>query len=199
MTEIDPYYVGAYEHGLIRIYTIDLPPEEVPLFAAEMNVGTADYNWSLKDWLGADPLDETYVTFLDVADLAEVGLIGYFCEGYSVIPADIEAHRAVLDQIKGAAAVITSSAFGGVEQFLNTPAEQSEFYGDIPIHHIATLKEVGAVVTFRHLPDESTKGSLTGDAPQKKPVSDAAMSGRVATIALLVMALLVFLMIKIAG
>ncbi len=197
MNKIDPYYVGAFEHGLIRIYSIDLPPEEVTLFATEHNKGTSDHIWSLKDWLGANPLDDTYVTFFDVADLGSLGLIGYLRDGHNVAAEEIDADRPTLEKITGAIAVITSSAFGGVEQILMTPREQSKFYGDIPMHHLLTLKEEGAVVTFKPLPNEGAKGTI-GKTPKKKP-SDAAMSGRVATIALLVMGLLVWLMIKVGG
>lgn len=197
MTEIDPYYVGAYEHGLIRIYVIDLPPDQVPLFATEQSVDTPDYNWSLKDWLGADPLNSTHIAVFDIADLGDMGLVGYLREGHNVAQAEIVAYRSALEQITGAVAVITSSAFDGAEQIL-TPPDEAPLAGKNPLRHIMTLKEEGANVTFKPLPDESAKRPVD-DAPKRKAPSDAAMSGRVATMALLVMAVLVWIMIRIAG
>lgn len=197
MTNIDPYYVGAHEHGLIRIYAIDLPPEEVDLFATEWNVGTEDYTWSLKDWLGADPLDQTYVTAFDVTDLGKLGLVGYLRDGYDIAQSELDAHKASLESITGGVAVITSSAFGGVEQILATPNERPTVNSPNPLRHIVTLKKEGAVVTFKPLPSEGARGVI-GDMPTKKRPSDAEIGGRVATVALLVMALLVWLMIWIA-
>ena len=63
---------------------------------------------------------------------------------------------------------------------------------------IATFREPGANVSFEPLPNPDPEAAIE-DAPQKKRPSDAAMSGRIATLALIVMGILVGLMIWIAG
>ena len=189
MTQINPKTVTADERGVIRIYGIDLPADQIQLFAERPQTG-GDDPWPLRASLGVTAdLNEDSIEIVDVEALGEIGLAGYLTLGNGVAPADVEPYRELLTGVQGHVAIVFSSAFKGAAQTLS-PAP--------PLRFIAAFREEGAPVTFEALPDDSAKGTLS-DAPRKKPVSDAAMSGRVATIALLVMALLVWLMIKIAG
>jgi len=79
--------------------------------------------------------------------------------------------------------------------FIDNPVH---LHQDGSLFLISTLKEQGANVVFEPLPNPDPVAAIESP-PQKKRPSDAAMSGRVATVALLVMALLVGLMIWIAG
>jgi hypothetical protein len=189
VTQINPKTVTATERGLIRIYGIDLPADEIQLFADSPQSGGHD-PWPLCAALGAAAdLNEESIEIIDVEALGEIGLAGYLTLGNGVTAADVAPYSDLLAGVQGHVAIVFSSAFKGVAQTLS-PAP--------PLRFIAAFREEGAPVTFAALPDDSAKGTLS-DAPRKKPVSDAAMSGRVATIALLVMAFLVWLMIKIAG
>lgn len=201
MTQIDPTYVGAHEFGVLRIYSINVPAGDIEAFTTnhrEFFAGEPepDY-WALKDWLGADTLNAEHINIIDIADLSDMPFTTYLIDGYDVTDEDIEAHRTTLDALGGHLAIITSAAFGGVEQDLkaNTDALKRD---NTFLIHAATLRQSRANITFRPLPDESAKGPVE-DLPQKKKPSDAAMGGRVATIALLVMGLLVWVMIRVAG
>lgn len=201
MTQIDPTFVGAHESGVLRIYSINVPKEEIEAFSInhqELFAGESepDY-WALKDWLGADTLNAEYVNVMDIDDLSAMPFVYYLIEGYDIRDEDIEAHRATLAALSGHVAILTSAAFGGVEQDLksNTDAQTQE---NTFLIHAATLRQRNANATFRPLPDGGADGVLTSP-PAKKIPSDAAMGGRVATIALIVMGLLVWLMIKVAG
>jgi hypothetical protein len=190
MTQIDPNTVTSHERGVIRIYAIDLPDDQIRLFAERQQTG-GDDPWPLQDALGATAdLDEESIEIINVETLGEIELTGYLTLGNGVTEADVALHRDLLTNVQGHVAIVFSSAFSGVAQTL---APQN------PLRFIAAFREEGAPVTFEALPDESATEILTDDAPKRKPTSDAAMSGRVATIAMLVMALLVWLMIKIAG
>ena len=189
MTQVNPKTVTANERGLIRIYGIDLPADEIQLFAGSPQSG-GDDPWPLCAALGAAAdLNEESIEIIDVEALGEIGLVGYLTLGNGATAADFAPYSDLLAGIQGHVAIVFSSAFKGVAQTLSPGP---------PLRFIAAFREGGAPVTFAALPDDSAKGTLS-DAPRKKPVSDAAMSGRVATIALLVMAFLVWLMIKIAG
>ncbi len=203
MTQIDPTYVAAHEHGVVRIYSINLPNDEVDAFSTlqkEFFPGEPepDY-WALKDWLGADTLDPEYVNVIDIDDLQDMQFVDYLIEGYDVTGEDIASHRAALDGLRGHVAIVTSAAFGGVEQDLKANTDALTLENTFLIHAVS-LRQRSASISFRPLPKDGADGILTPpNAQKKKPPSDAAMGGRVATIALLVMGLLVWIMIKVAG
>ncbi|MCF2904734.1 hypothetical protein L0666_07025 [Octadecabacter sp. CECT 8868] len=186
---IDPVNVGQYEKGLYRLYSVDLTADYIAAFADPNYSGDDDTVWPLKEALGATHLDEDFVEVFDVADLADMGLAQYMITGNGVAEADIEPYRELLDGITGYVVMVATSAFGGVEQTLVPVA---------PLRYIAAFKEDGMEVTFEPLPNPDPQAVIE-DAPLKKKPSDAAMSGRIATIALLVMAVLVWVMIKVAG
>ncbi|MDE0968195.1 MAG: hypothetical protein OSA51_02185 [Octadecabacter sp.] len=190
MTQIDPNTVTGNEHGVIRIYAIDLPADQIPQFTQRQQVSGNDL-WPLQDALGVmKNFNKDFIKILDVAALGEIGLAGYLTLGNGVTEADVAPYIDVLTRVQGHIVIVFSSAFRGEAQTLALKR---------PLRFIAAFCEESAVVTFQPLPDESAKVILPKDLPRKKPKSDAAMSGRVATIALLVMGLLVWLMIKVSG
>lgn len=195
MTSFDPKIVSANERGLIRIYALDIPREHLAAFSednrprGESNQLIGDDPWPLLDALDAKTLNSDYIEAFDVSDLAGVGLVSYLVDANGVAMADVEPYRELLDGVSGLLIVVFSAAFGGTAQTLS-PCD--------PLRHIATFREENAPLTFEPLPDESAK-SPVADVPVKKVPSDAAIGGRVATFALIVMGLLVWLMIWVAG
>lgn len=177
----DRIEIKPTEAGVVRVFDVDLTAEEAGPF--NRRNGT----WPLKDALGADVLDPERVDLFRIEDLEGVGLAGYLSDGMGVAAADLEDHRAALDRLSGMVLVVGSRAFGGVAQVLRPRA---------PLHLVATFNEHTPPVSFEALPDESAKPDST---PKKAPASDAAMSGRVATIALLVLFLLTAVVIWIAA
>lgn len=184
-----PHTVTAGETGVIRIFTIDLPVDNAADFADDMGAIEVDNSWPLQTALGAADLDPAFVDVFPASDLEGVGLADYLIDGTGISADDIAPFRAQLDGLTGNIVVIHSRAFKGVVQTLSPKA---------PLHYIATFQEDRAPVTFEPLPNPDPAPAIE-DLPQKKTPSDAAMGGRVATIALLVMGLLVWLMIWVAG
>lgn len=181
----DTIQIKSGEQGVVRVFDVDLPAEEVPAFVRRNG------SWPLRDALGAQHLEPDRAEVLNVADLTGVGLAGYLEEGMGVPPDQIAPLRARLNALSGAVLVLPSRAFGGTEQVLAPRA---------PLHLVATFTEGRDPVTFDPLPDESARTPPEPLAPvTRKPPSDAAMSGRVATIALLVLAILVAVMVWIAA
>ena len=85
--------------------------------------------------------------------------------------------------------MVMSAAFGGQAATVDLPAD---------VRLVTTLRETPNLTAPRPVHTGSAAGVIAGPAAKKKP-SDAAMSGRVATIALVVLFLLVAVMIWIAG
>lgn len=180
----DKIQISPRETGIVRVFAVDIPADQIAAFTARNG------RWPLREALGADALDPEHVQVFDVADLAGVGLPAYLTEGHA-IPADqIDPMRTRLSAQTGTVMVITSRAFAGEQQVLTPTA---------PLRLIASFSEAHTPISFDTLPDASAQPQQTdAPAPRKAP-SDAAISGRVAMVALLVLAVLVVVMVWIAG
>jgi hypothetical protein len=183
----DKIEIKATEAGVVRVFAVDIPADHIAAFTARN--GT----WPLAEALGADTLDPAQVEVFDASDLTGVGLPGYLADGHAIPEEQLEPLRGQLMAQKGVLMILPSRAFQGVAQTLTPRA---------PVSLIATLREEADTVTFAALPDASARNPVETpqeDAPDKKTPSDAAMSGRVATVVLLVLALLVLVMVWIAA
>lgn len=183
----DRFQIPALEHGIVRLFTVNLSADEIPGFSERGDID-GNASWPLQDALGIKDLDEEFVEVFAIDDLEDFGLTGYMIEGLGIAEDDISRQRAQLNAIKGFVLIVYSAAFKGIAQALSPKA---------PLRWIGTYVEDREPVTFAPLPADSAKGNVP--APAKASPSDAAMSGRVATIALLIMFALVGVMIWVAA
>ncbi|MCM2561612.1 aspartate carbamoyltransferase catalytic subunit [Lutimaribacter sp. EGI FJ00015] len=177
----DRMKISATEAGLVRVFAIDLPADAV----AEFTDPDAPDIAAIRDALGAEVLSPDHVDFLRVTELGELGLDGYLVDGLGVAQDEIAADRARLRALRGYVLVLPSRAFAGTAQELSPRT---------PLRWIGTYAEPGPQNNFTPLTSAAAQG-----APMPARPSDAAMSGRVAAIALLVMFLLVALVVWIAA
>ncbi len=168
------------EHGVVRVFDVDLTPEEIKPFNRRNGI------WPLQQALGADTLDPDHIELFPVEDLDELGLARYLEEGHGIDADEIAEMRQRLDGLSGHVLIVKSRAFGGTAQTLEPRA---------PLRLIASFNEDRAPVSFDPLPSEGARGTTGG----KPPPSPAAMSGRVASIALLVLFLLVAVVVWVAS
>jgi len=183
----DRINVPANEHGVVRIFAIDLPRDDLAAFAPPELEGVEVMAQSpLRAALGVDRLDMEYVDIIHPEDLGEMGLSGYLNDGLGLSAQEIAGARTHLDGITGPVALVLSKAHAGEAAILTPRA---------PLRWVATLNEPQDVHDMAPLRSDGAAGVVTGGKP---PKSDAAIGGRIATIALLVLALLVILMIWIA-
>lgn len=188
--------VSPNERGLIRLFALSMSDEDAkllrdgPPFDPDDIIGDVVPEESAlfqqRKLLGAAKLDEDFTEVFKVADLDELGLAGYMIEGNGVLREQIEPDRTKLAALDGWVMVVYSAAFEGQAMTLDPAPE---------LTLIATYEEPGVDWTS----DVAlTAKSASKPAVKQKP-SDAAMMGRVATIALLVMFALTGLVIWIAG
>lgn len=177
----DRMQVSATEAGLVRVFAIDLPPDGIAGFTDPDSPDIA----TIRDALGAVVLSPDHVDLVRLADLGALGLDGYLTEGLGVAADEIAPDRARLRALTGYVLVLPSRAFAGTAQVLTPRA---------PLRWIGTYAEPQAQSDFTPLRSEGAKG-----APLKRGPSDAAISGRVAAVALLVLFLLVAIMVWIAA
>lgn len=171
-TKID---IKAGERGVVRVFATDLGKDQVTAF----DVAAA---------LGAKHLDTDQLELFDIGDLQGLGLSGFLEDGHGIPTDQLTGMISQLDGLKGVVLIVASRAFGDQPQTLK-PADTLRLVG--------TFFEQNQPVSFQPLPNEAAQGNVNTET--KPRPSNAAMSGRVAMVALLVLALLVAVMIWIAG
>ncbi len=94
--------VAPHEHGVIRLFTLDMRPEEAKFLREP---GAAD------QVLGVNGLDPEQIDIFPVADLEDLGLYGYLNEGCGV--SQDQLNRTALEAVDGWVMAVRSAAFGG--------------------------------------------------------------------------------------
>ena len=174
----DTFQVTQGERGLVRLFAVDLPRNEVD------DLREAD----LARALGIETVDVDQIDLFSTDDLKGLGLVAYMIEGLGIAETELAGDRARLEALTGVILVVRSAAFKGQYTVLTAQA---------PLRWIGTYAEESSPVQFEPLPAGGAKGEVTPKA--KKPPSDAAMSGRVAMLALLVIFALTALIVWVAA
>ncbi|MEM7731200.1 MAG: hypothetical protein AAF280_00260 [Pseudomonadota bacterium] len=158
--------VSPGEHGLVRIFHLGYRVSmELQHFEAVDRLAAA---------LGVESLQAEDVQIVDLSAVREMGLTTFLMEGYGVSEDDITPHTDTLNSLKGHIAVLRSGAFNGAPLTLSNTDDA---------RLIATLREPRMSAPTPMPSYDSASGS-SGDT-DRKPVSDKAMSGRIAMYALL--------------
>ncbi|WP_106746350.1 hypothetical protein [Yoonia maritima] len=169
--------IPANDHGQIRVFATDLPlPPEVTGKSPDAITGLFGIN-----------VDVTYVDVVCIDDLGDMSLSDYIASGYDMQPDAVD--KAAVDAITGYAILLLSRATTGQEVTLNLAPG---------LRHVTTYSPTIRMTPPTELPSEGAEGVVT-PKPTKAPKSDARMGGMVATVALVVMFLIVAMMIWIAG
>ena len=175
--------VPRNERGVIRVFALSMTDQE-----ARRIQGDAA---AVSKMLGADGLlDVDHVEMFPVSDLEGVGLSGYLADGAGVPEEQLAPDRAKLDKLGGWVLILFSQAFEDRAATLRPASALTliSTYGDTRPDWRATDAP----------PPEAAK-PYSGATAQKKRPSDAAMSGRIAMLVLILLAIFTYLFIRIAG
>lgn len=153
----DTINVKAGDRGLVWVFAVDLEGAE----AANFNRRNGE--WPAQKALGAETLDPEHVEVFPVSDLEGVGLAGYLEDGMGVPQDQLKDMRARLDAQKGWVMVVTSKALGGKAQTLTPRA---------PLRLIGSFTEERPKVSFKTLPSESAKGTVSGGSGKTEAPRD---------------------------
>ncbi len=164
----DQIRIPANEHGVVRLFALDLPEAEAEAFAAPAETGP----WPLAEAMQAAHLEPDHVALLRLDDLEGIGLAGYLTDGLGLAPEEVAESRPLLDPLKGHVVIVTSPAFGGQAQ---------ELVIRRPLRHVATWREAESVPPMDKLRSDSAQGRLEGAAG----LASAPKQGRWATLLLL--------------
>ncbi len=152
----DRIEVPANETGVVRLFTVDLPTEDMPDFADFEREG-----WPLISALGIHDLNPSYVDIFTVDRLDDMSLPEYLSEAYNIDPQDLRDDRAFLNQVRGNVALISSGAFRGKAQTLRLHH---------PLRWLGTWSEPRPELDLTPIRTEAAQGT-TGDigAPATPP------------------------------
>lgn len=106
----DPLTIPAGEIGVLRLFALDMPREQVKFLRDEPA--------ALADLLGVGTINAADVEIFPVSDLDELGLPGYLREGHAIPEDQIAPDHDRLQAQTGYVMVLHSRAFGGQETTL---------------------------------------------------------------------------------
>ena len=176
--------VPARERGVVRVFALSLTDAQV--------TALKDSPEAIAEALGTgEMLDGDHVVFVPMADIAEIGLSGYLIDGAGIPEDQIGPDRAKLDALGGWVLVLYSLAFADRPATLR-PASSLTLIGTYG--ETRTDWSESAPLTA----DSATPHTAPPETVKKRP-SDAAMSGRIATIVLIGLGLFTYIFIRIAG
>lgn len=180
--------IAPHEHGVVRIFALSMTAEEARALHRNKPPGD-DAPTPIEAALGVTGIDPAHVAVFPLSDIEEIGLDRYLEEGSSIDPAQLDPDRRKLAALDGWVLVVHSAAFGGRGVTLTPTAD---------LTLIGTYSEPGADWSDRRRL-ESPSARATGAPAARKAPSDAAMSGRIATIVLLVLFGLTAVMVWISA
>ncbi|MEM0948770.1 MAG: hypothetical protein AAGK37_15325 [Pseudomonadota bacterium] len=139
--------ITATEHGTVRIFAINLPPDEAKVWETE----TAKSDRLLETALGATTLDHEHLEVIDVEAVKSLGLSTYLVDGLGLPEALVNRDRARLDALSGRVLIMWSTAFASQEQVLK-PGRQVTLIG--------TYREDPGAGIFEPIQSEAAKGGI---------------------------------------
>lgn len=169
--------IPANDHGQIRVFSVSGP------IAMALK---ADLERGIAEAFGTPGLNLDFVDLVDIAALDQMTLVDLLQQGYDIQPD--AADKPALDRITDHALLIMSRATSGQEVTLTFAPG---------VEHVTTCGQAAQLTVPSPIPTEAATG-LIPDPPARQK-SDAAIGGRVATIALIVLFALVALMVWIGG
>lgn len=154
-------HIKSSEHGVVRVFHIDLPKEAVQRFTKQAGTG----EWPVQYALGAKSLRASFVEVVDIRDLGDMPLSQYLSKAYDLTGKEFDALRPRVDALKGHVLVLPSQAFDHTEQNLTISA---------PLRWVVTLNEPKGTPTGAPIISESAKGIVGGQSADEPPVGGPA-------------------------
>lgn len=164
----------------LHVLAINLPPEDL---ASALEDPAA----LILRLLGTQPDKPDQAEIIAVGDLDGIGLTGFLREGPGIAEDILAPHKARLDAIEGYILLLHPNAYAETVSLALGPE----------LTLIAALSSAPTDWSNARTLESKAANEISPIKAKKKP-SDAAMSGRIAMVALLVIALLTWVMIWIA-
>lgn len=184
-----PLHIPAHEAGVLRLFSLSMTEDEAQALLQVPEDEDAPH--PLKTALGAETLDTEFVEVFPISNLEGLGLAGYLHEGNDVPREALKPDAAKLAKLGGWVLIAHSSAFRDAAQTLR-PVPELTLVGAYP-------QEGTDWRATENVTSEAAKPYTAPPETVKKRPSDAAMSGRIATVVLILLGLFTWAIIWIAG
>ncbi|MEL6452239.1 MAG: hypothetical protein AAFQ19_13355 [Pseudomonadota bacterium] len=178
--------IPANERGIIRVFSLSMDASAARALKEQPEALAAALG------TGEGALDAEQVEVFPVSDLEGIGLSGYLAAGNAVPEDQLAPDRVKLDKLGGWVLILYSRAFADRATTL-APAPALTLIGTYG------AARTDWTATERVTADSAKPYSAPPETVEKKKPSDAAMSGRIATLVLIVLGLFTWAMIWIAG
>ena len=166
------------ESGCVRLFAVDLPPDEARAFAADPE--------AVDRALGTG-LDHDYIDVFPVSRIAALGLPAYLSEGHGIAPSELASDTGMLDALDGHVAVISSGAFAAKARTLTVAP---------PLRLVGTYREERQPVSFGELPSAGADGVLSGPSAPPPAPGRRGRTTRLLTALILILAILGFIVLN---
>jgi len=173
----------------IWLFVLELPEAEIKAFTEESYGDDDTVAWPLRDALGVPHLDHDFIEVFKAETLKDFGLARYLTEANGMDEATVTPDAETLDTLSGTLVLLSSVAL---------PDGLDRIEPRAPLRLVGRYSEQPDMRLRPPLRSDSA-GPQSAETPPAKKTSDAAMSGRIATLALLVLGALVGLMIWVGG
>ena len=168
----DPLDIPVGPERTVWVFAIDLPKDQAEAFA----------KGPLAPALGVERLDAAQTEFLDADLFTDYGFANYLTEGQGVAEASVADDSARLDALRGPVLLVFRPGLGQGRLSPQPPLRLIGRYDETP-----SPPHIG-------MPIYDAEADRIA-VPQKKRPSDAAMSGRVAMVVLILLAIFVTLFV----
>ncbi len=153
----ETFQVSATERGVIRLFTVNLPADQIAGFT---ETAPGDTLAPINAALGVSHLNSDFVELSPVSNLEELGLAGYLVEGLGIAESDVAPNRMRLNSLSGHMLIVLSAAFGSKETTITPSA---------PLKWIAGF--VGAGLTFAAVTNTCAMSRVLGLLPHNRTSS----------------------------
>ncbi|HKL70049.1 hypothetical protein [Salibaculum sp.] len=173
----------------VWVFTADLPEADLEEFRGADDAPGTDRDSRLEQAVGAGRLAPSHVELFMAETMADYGLSDYLVEANGMDASSVDPDRARLDALRGPVLLVLSGALADGIDRLEPKA---------PLTLVGRYTETPNFTLRPPLQSVAAPGSIADAPPVKRP-SDAAMSGRIAALALLVLFLVVGMMIWVGA
>ncbi len=175
MPDLTSVHVRPNETGVIRIFAMDMPAQQAKFQNDPM---------AMRQVLGVDDIDPTYVDIFPVSDLEQLGLAGYLIEGCGVPESSVALERDRLNAVTGYVMLVHSRAFGGHEVTLAST---------LPL--IATFNVPATDWSGEKIETQSAQPYTSTRPPPRQARAEARRSGAIVFTVLMLIILAIILMV----
>lgn len=146
--------VAPCEYGTVRLFSVEMDAEDRQRILNPKS-DTAPTGAALGALLGIDWIDPQHADLFDVAELDDLGLLGFLTQGAGIAREDLEADATRLSALEGTILIVYARGFTEAKTLTPLPN----------VSALAVYTEAGSTVQFEPLPSAAAQGNIGTNRP----------------------------------